>query len=528
MEIFPFKSHRSLTYAGRGMVATSNHLAAGVGLDILRRGGNAIDAAIATAAALTVLEPCSNGLGGDAFAIVWYKGKLYGLNSSGPAPLLSSADSLRVKGFTEMPRFGWDTVTVPGIPAAWAALQKHFGSFSLSESLEPAIDYAKNGFAITPMVAASFASEAKKYRASNAPALSGWFETFTPNGHIPQKGEIVYLPDHAASLHEIGLSDAESFYRGSLADKIDTFSQETGGTLRANDLAAFYPEWVEPISTDYRGFDIWELPPNGQGLIALSALAILRAFSFDSWNELAIHHQIESLKLAAVDGYRYISDPDFMPIEAAHFLTEEYVTSRRALISDVAIDPLPIELPRSGTVYLCTADEESMVSFIQSNYDGFGSGIVVPGTGIALQSRASCFSLEAGHINELQPGKRPFHTIIPGFITRNGVPVGPFGVMGKFMQPQGHVQLLSQLLDFGANPQSALDAPRWCWESGRKVLVEPDFPPHMTASLIKRGHELVTANDIGLFGRGQVILRDASGSLIGGTEPRADGAVLGW
>jgi len=527
----PYKSRRTTIYARHGMVGTSQPLAAQAGLRILQEGGNAIDAAVATAACLTVVEPTSNGIGSDAFALVWAGGELHGLNSSGPAPMAISIEKLQAAGHKEMPRFGWVPVNVPGAPGAWAELSRRFGRLPFSQVMQPAIEYAAEGYPLSPLLAAGWNGAFRRYRE----VLTGnefrpWFETFAPDGRPPQVGEMWRSPDHARTLQSIADTQAESFYRGELAGRIDKFSKDYGGYLRAGDLESFRPEWVDPVSVNYRGFDVWEIPPNGQGLVALIALNILKGFDFAHKDTVDTYHkQLEAIKLAFADGKKYITDADHMTVRVGDLLSDEYAAERRALIGDLAFEPEPGSPPSGGTVYLATADGEgNMVSYIQSNYMGFGSGLVVPGTGISLQNRGNNFSLDPKHDNRLEPGKRTYHTIIPGFLTREGRAVGPFGVMGGFMQPQGHVQVVMNALDFGLNPQAALDAPRWRWNHGKDVSLEHEVPQHIAQALARRGHQVSYALSSGGFGRGQVIWRDENGVLAGGTEPRTDGAIVGW
>jgi len=558
------------------MVATSQPLAAQAGLEILKKGGNAIDAAIATAACLTVVEPTANGIGGDAFAIVWTQGKLHGLNSSGPAPAAISIDKVKSQGHTEMPKHGWLPVTVPGIPGAWAALSKRFGKLSLTECLAPAVNYARYGYPLSPSLGKGWEGGYRFFAANcKGEEFAPWFDTFAPNNRAPKIGEMWQSPDHAATLEEIGVTGAESFYRGSLAEKIAAFSEKTGGYLRGGDLAAFNPQWVDPISVNYRGYDVWELPPNGQGLVALIALNILKGYpineamtalrgvqcgdqhincsshSNDAHSQLSshftahdtagsrifardaigiYHRQFEAIKLAFACGKKVITDPAYMQLSVEELLSDGFADTLRAQIKPQASEPIAITPPTGGTVYLSTADGEgNMVSFIQSNYMGFGSGIVVPGTGIVLQNRGADFSLDPTHANALEGGKRTYHTIIPGFLTKAGVPVGPFGVMGGYMQPQGHVQVVMNMIDFGLNPQAALDAPRWQWTQGKNFDVEHHFPRHIAQELASLGHRISVPLESGSFGRGQIILRDPeSGVLVGGTESRTDGAIASW
>lgn len=524
-----FASTRRVIYGKRGMVCATQPLAAQAGLDILRRGGNAIDAVIAAAACLTVLEPTSNGLGGDAFALIWSGGRLHGLNSSGPAPALADPEFLRER-YGRIPERGWYAVDVPGIPAGWAEASRRFGRLSLAEVLSPAIAYAEEGYPLSPVTSRlweqAFAAYSKD--GDETGLFQPWFDCFAPEGRAPRAGELVYLPGHAASLRELARTDCESFYRGALAEKIDAFSRETGGWLRADDLAAFRPEWVEPLSVSYRGYTVHELPPNGHGLVALLTLGILSGLDMGPRSAEGCHRQIEAMKLGFADGLRYIAEPRCMETSPAELLDEGYLAKRRALICDTALEPEPGDPRSGGTVYLCAADGEgNMVSWIQSNYMGFGSGIVVPGTGIALHNRGCNFSLDPASPNCMAPGKRPYHTIIPGFLTKDGQAVGPFGVMGAFMQPQGHVQVIMNTLDYAMNPQEALDAPRWQWVGGKRIELEPAFPSDFAAELRRRGHEVSVGDPIN-FGRGQIIWRDEQGVLCGGTEPRADGCVAAW
>lgn len=531
----PFSSYRTPVYARNGMVAASQPLAAQAGLDVLRRGGNAIDAAIAAAAALTVVEPCSNGIGGDAFALVWTAGRLHGLSGNGPAPAGISADALRERGFDSMPRYGAIPVTAPGAPAVWAELSSRFGRMELEEALEPAAVYAEQGYPVSPMAAIHWERALDNYRSALPHAdLEEWLNVFAPAGRAPRAGELWASPDHARTLRSIGRSGSKSFYQGELAQRIAACMRERGGYLNAADLEAFSPQWVEPIHTRYRDYEVWEIPPSGQGLVALQALAILDGLPFkpeDMLKPETAHRQIEATKLAFADGLRYITDPRHMTVTPAELLSAAYTERRRALIGAEARMPEPGQPGGGGTVYLATADGEgNMVSFIQSNYMGFGSGIVVPGTGIALQNRGADFSLDPQRANFLEPGKKTYHTIIPGFLTRGGgQPVGPFGVMGGYMQPQGHVQAIMNMVDFGLHPQAALDAPRWLWHRDLEVSVEPGFPAETAQALERMGHRITRQSSSQSFGRGQIIWRNpATGVLCGGTDSRTDGIVAGW
>jgi len=531
---YPYPSRRSVVFARQGMIATSQPLAAQAGLEILKKGGNAIDAAVATASCLTVVEPTSNGIGGDAFALVWSGGKLWGLNSSGPAPRSISREALTKAGHKELPEYGVCPVTVPGAPACWAELARKFGRLPLTESMRPAIEYAEKGFPVSPVVGEKWEAAYKIYRALRGDEFRHWFETFAPLGRAPKAGEMWRLPEQGETLAKIAETRAEAFYRGDLAEKIEAFFKRYSGYLTVADLADFRPEWVEPVSVNYHGFDVWEIPPNGHGIVALMALNILNGFEApakeakDSVENY--HRQIEAIKLAFADGLKYIADTGAMKVKVADLLSESYAAERRALIGGRAIDPAPGRPHAGGTVYLATADGEgNMVSYIQSNYEGFGSGMVVPGTGIALHNRGFCFSWDPEHDNCLGPGKKPYHTIIPGFLTKDGEAVGPFGVMGGFIQPQGHVMVVSNTVDYGLNPQAALDAPRFRWKEGRVVEVEAQFPGHEAEALQRKGHQ-VRYGTVGdrEFGRGQIIWRDRDGVLAGGSEPRADGQVAAW
>ena len=543
-----FPSQRYPLFARRGMVNCSNPLAAAAGMEALRAGGNAVDAAVAAAAALTVVEPTANGLGSDAFALVWSAAnrRLFGLNASGPAPMGISrervvADGRAVPGPAgpAMPKRGWTPVTVPGAVGAWAALTRRFGRRSLANNVAPAARYAREGFPCAAYLARVWAAAHRGFEPlRDDPVFAEWFRTFAPaapdapDGRAPCAGELVTLPHHADTLEEIGATDARSFYEGDLARAIDAASRAHGGYLRYEDLAAFRPHWVEPISVDYRGYTVCEIPPNGQGIAALMALNILKEFDFSPdalGTPLACHRQIEAMKIAFADAFRYVTDPRFMELDYRDLLDPAYGTQRAGEIGPRAADHGPALPPKSGTVYLCCADGEgNMVSYIQSNYMGFGSGVVVEGTGIALQNRGADFSLDPAAANRLEPGKRTYHTIIPGFLMRGGAPVGPFGVMGAYMQPQGHVQTVMNYVDFGLDPQQALDAPRWQWLRDGTVAVETRFSPEVARQLRELGHDVHVELDTGEFGRGQMIVRLDNGVLAGGTESRTDSNIACW
>jgi gamma-glutamyltranspeptidase/glutathione hydrolase len=527
--IYRYPSLRSSLYASRGMVCASTPQAAQAGLSILHKGGNAIDAAVAAAATLPVVEPTGNGIGGDAFALIWSGGRLYGLNASGPAPGGLTADMIRAMGHTEMPKYGWLPVTVPGAPAAWAALSRRFGRLPLTETMAPAIAYAEEGYPLSTVVGKLWRRAWDNFsHVLEGELFSHWFEHFSLNGRPPEVGEIWRSPHMARTLRSIAETDGRSFYEGELAERIIAFARSTGGYLSADDLAAFSSEWVEPISVRYRGYDVWEIPPNGHGIAALMALNILDGLELNPERETArnYHLMIEAVKLALTDAKKYVADPAYMTVTPAELLSPAYAEDRRRLIGERALLPEPGRPGAGGTVYLCTADQEgNMVSYIQSNYMGFGSGLVVPETGIALHNRGNNFSLSEDDPNCYGPGKRPYHTIIPGFLTHQGRPVGPFGVMGGFMQPQAHVQVVCNTLDFALNPQDTLNAPRWQWTQGRKIDVEMSVPGHILQNLLARGHDLNVLVDPGPVGKGQIIWRMDNGVLCGGTEPRTDGTV---
>lgn len=527
----PHPSRRSLVYGTRGMVATSQPLAAQAGLDMIKQGGNAIDAAIATAACLTVVEPSGNGLGSDAFAIIHTGGKMYGLNSSGPAPKSLTVEALKKAGYDKMPCFGVIPVTVPGAPAAWAAMSRRFGRLPFAKLLEPAIMYAEQGYAASPIIGKLWNAAFNLYKGQQAPEIKSWFDAFAPDGKPVAPGHVWRSPGHAATLRAIADTESKAFYSGQIAEKIEAFVRQNGGFLGVEDLAAFEPEWVEPLKADYRGYEVWELPPNGQGMIALMALNILSSFDFAGTDSITNYHrQIEAVKLAFIDGLHHITDPKMMKIRPEELLSPSYTEERRRKIGEKAQAHQPWGERDGGTVYMAAADSEgNMVSFIQSNFHGFGSGTVVPGTGISLQNRGFGFSTDPKHANYLLPGKRTYHTIIPGFLTKKGQPVGPFGIMGGYIQPQAHVQVVMNALDYNLNPQAALDAPRWQWLEGNKIEVEYAFPEHMAEALVRRGHQVVrSAVGATTYGRGQIIWRNDEGVLTGATEPRTDGTVAVW
>lgn len=526
------------------MVATSQPIAAQVGRDILERGGNAVDAAIATAAALTVVEPTSNGIGGDIFAQIWINGELHGLNASSVAPAMMTPKALADRGHTKsVPPTGIEPVTVPGTPAAWASLHERWGTLPLTELLAPAVDLARSGFEVTPTVAILWQKEFEKYQQAfgNSALMSEWAKVFTINNAPPKAGTQFILSDHGDTLEELAATQCKSFYLGDLADKIDVYSKQLNGFIRKSDLASYAVEWVKPISTQYRGIDIWQMPPNGQGLVLLMALNILEKYRFSSDNLHSLdtlHKQIEAMKLAYTDGQAYITQADKMTTCIDSLLSKNYADQRRQLITETALNPFKGEPASGGTVYLATADQHgNMVSLMQSNFYGFGSGVVVPNTGIALHSRGYDFSLDPAHPNFLEPGKRTFHTIIPGFMSQQVEgkqhAIGPFGVMGAYMQPQGQLQVIMNMLDFGMTPQEALNRPRWQWFGDKRVGIEKGFDQSLFDGLQARSHDIHWAEDETLYGRGQIIMRNQNQdeyndyNYIGGTEPRCDGQVTG-
>jgi gamma-glutamyltranspeptidase / glutathione hydrolase len=524
-----FASHRNLVLAKNGMVATGSSLASSAGLEILRKGGNAVDAAIATAAALTVVEPTANGLGGDCFAIVWINKKIFGLNASGFSPANLTLSNVRKKhgDIEKMPMFDWTPVMVPGQIKGWEALSKKFGKLSLSECLQPAIRYATEGYPVGTTLAAGWKASVIRYleKEDNHPRFDGWKETFLFDGKAPEFGDIVKLPDHGKTLELIAKFGSDVFYKGELADRIVEESKKYSGFFEKSDLEEYDIEWVEPISSNYRGYTVLEIPANSQGAITLMALNILKQFELKNHQSIdTIHKQIEATKMAFADGLEHISDPRITDIN--HLLSDDYGVIRSKQIKRNAQIYTPLTPHSSGTVYLATADNEgNMVSFIQSNYTGFGSGMVVPGTGIAMNNRGAQFSLNENHINVVASRKKTLHTIIPGFLMKNGEAIGPFGIMGGFMQPQAHLQVLSHMIDFQCNPQVALDVPRWQWIEGKKIWVEESFDPKLMKQLIRRGHEVEVSKQVGSFGRGQVIIRLKNGTLVGGCESRTDSNI---
>lgn len=521
---FPYPSQR-MPILARNVVATSQPLAASAGLRMLWAGGNAIDAAVATAVALTVVEPTGNGIGGDAFAILWDGERLHGLNASGRSPRAWTPE--RFADREAMPSRGEEAVTVPGAPSAWAALHDRFGALPFERLFEPAIRYAEDGFPVSPRVAGAWqrAERAHGHRQDFAAA-------FLPAGRAPRAGEIWSLPEQAETLRRVARDRGEAFYRGPLAQRIAKHVRAGGGALTEDDLAAHAADWVGTMAAPFAGAELHEIPPNGQGLAALLALGILRHTDLadaapDGLH--ATHLQIEAMKLAFADARRYVADADHLDLAPERLLDDAYLAERAALVDPArAGDPGWGEPPRGGTVYLCAADAEGcMVSLIQSNYEGFGSGVVVPGTGIALHNRASGFTLEAGHPNRVGPGKRPFHTIVPAFLTRRGAPGMAFGVMGAEMQPQGHLQMLVRTELWGQNPQAASDAPRWRLLRGREVALETGMPREIAEGLRRRGHRIAPEGSTS-FGGAQLVRRLADGGYVAASDHRKDGQAVGF
>ena len=526
---YPYASKRNVHVAKNGMIATSQPLAAQAGLDMLKNGGNAVDAAIATAAALTVVEPTSNGLGGDAFAIIRFDNKMYGLNGSGKSPAALDVSALKRAGETSMPRFGVLPITTPGAVKAWIDMSERFGALDFETLIEPAIQYAKNGYAASPTLGESWQKAFKLYNHHlKDDVFTPLFDTFSPKGTPPNVGEVVKLQDHAKTLEAIQSTKGNAFYHGEIADKMVAYIQKHGGLLSNDDLARHESEWVTPMKITYKGVNVYELPPNTQGMIALEALKIMEPEPFSLTVDY-LHKQIEALKIAFSDGTKYITDLNHMPIKPHQLLENDYIQAKCEKISNHAQTFSFEDGQKGGTVYLATADHAgNSVSFIQSNYMGFGSGVVIPGTGIAMQNRGHGFSNDQAHPNKIAGNKRPYHTIIPGYIENPNVFEGPFGVMGGFMQPQGHMQVVSSLVDEGLNPQSALDKPRWHWDKGRTIQVEQSMPNHIVNALRRKGHMVQVLPTASLFGRGQIILRTPNQVLLGGTEMRTDGHIASY
>ncbi len=510
---------------GANAVATSQPLAAQAGLQMLLRGGNAVDAAIATAITLTVVEPTMNGIGGDAFALVWDGESLHGLNASGRSPRGWTLDMFR--GLTEMPATGWQSVTVPGAVSSWIALSRRFGVLPFSDLFQPAIEYAREGFMISPFVARTWAGAAAKYRDS-----ASFAETFLPGGRAPLAGEVFCCEEQAETLSEIAETFGESFYRGRIAALIASYARSTGGLLREDDLAAHVPEWVEPVTTNFGQYTVHEMPPNSQGVATLIALALLSNTGI--WEEHpdavdSLDLQLRAMFVANGAVRAHVADPGSMEHGVASLLAGECLEELRHRMDRWPDACGPVRLEQSGgdTVYLTAADSSGMmVSFIQSNYFGFGSGIVVPGTGISLHSRAAGFSLDPSHPNVVAGGKRPFHTLCPAFASSQGRALISFGVMGGPMQPQGHVQIFLRMCAHGQNPQAACDAPRWHVTNDGNVLLEHGFSDGVQHELRDRGHHVwEAAYGDAVFGGGQFILSLPDGYCVA-SDPRRDGQAV--
>jgi gamma-glutamyltranspeptidase/glutathione hydrolase len=521
---FPYPSQRMPVFA-RNVVATSQPLAAQAGLQMLARGGNAVDAALATAITLTVVEPTSNGIGSDAFAVIWDGKELYGLNGSGRSPRAWSPS--RFSGRTRMPELGWDTVTVPGAVDVWASISRRFGKLPFADLFEPAIRYATDGFIVSPITAAKWSAAPKLYADFPDFAL-----VFLPGGRAPLAGEHFRYQGTADTLSSIAETGGESFYRGQIAEKIVARSAEAGGAITFEDLAEHRSEWVKTLSQDWQGVTLHELPPNGQGLTVLITLGILEHLAIAQYpvdTADSLHLQVEAMKMAFAIARSQIADPAWMNVQPALLLDKSFLEERakairmdRALFSALAIPP------DGGTVYLTAADQGGMmVSYIQSNYYGFGSGIVIPGTGISFQNRGLGFTLEEGHPNCVAGGKRPYHTIIPGFVMKEGAPLMSFGVMGAHMQAQGHVQMTVRIIAGGQNPQAAADAPRWYLTEDSHLALEKGFSPSVVEELQRRGHLLAPETPTSVFGGAQLIYR-LQGGYCAASDPRKDGQAVGF
>jgi gamma-glutamyltranspeptidase/glutathione hydrolase len=523
---FPYPSQRSPVLA-RNIVATSQPLAAQAGLRMLLAGGNAVDASLAAAITLTVVEPTANGAGSDAFAVVWDGRELHGLNASGRSPAAWRPE--RFAAASEMPRRGWESVTVPGAVSAWVALSRRFGKLPFARLFEPAIGYAREGFAVSPVIATLWARIADSYRGQ-----PGFDATFLPHGRPPRAGERFANPELAATLELIAASEGREFYAGSLAEAMARHSAACGGALTVDDLAEHQVDWCGTLQQPVAGAVLHEIPPNGQGIAALMAVGILERLHVERHppdSPEALHLEIEAMKLALADIAAFVADPAAMDVDPRWLLRAAYLDERAALVDRRRAGDFGAGAPRAGgTVYLTAADAGGMmVSMIQSNYEGFGSGVVVPGTGISLQNRGYGFVLEPGHPNQVGPRKRPFHTIIPGFLMREGKPLMSFGVMGGSMQAQGHLQMVTRTLIFGQNPQSASDAPRWRVLQGRQVAVESTMPAAVVAALRERGHliQQEPADNPFAFGGAQLIYCGDCG-YVAGSDHRKDGCAVGY
>ncbi len=533
----PYTSTRLPLFA-RNVVSTSHPLGAQAGLRMLHKGGNAVDAAIAAAAAMTIVEPVSNGLGSDAFCILWDGSALHGLNGSGRAPQSWTLEYFRKKygaAATTPPKRGLDSVTVPGAVGSWAAMSERFGKLPFADLMEPAIEIAERGYLLPPVVQQKWEAATDELKGQ-----PGFANAFLPWGRAPKVGELFQFKAAAKALRAIALSKGTAYYGGEIAHAIEKFSSANGGSMTARDLENFKPEWVKPVAKDYRGYTLHEIPPNGQGIAALIAIGILDKFDLASLSVDGVdsqHLQIEAMKLAFADIYKYVAEPSSMEVTPAQMLADAYLASRAKLINMKKAQDFGAGNPndphrRGGTIYLTAADENGMmVSFIQSNYMGFGSGCVEPEFGISLQNRGHGFSLQPG-ANQVAPGKRPFHTIIPAFLSKDGQPVMSYGVMGANMQPQGHMQTLVRMLDYGQNPQAACDAPRWRYNAGFEINVEAAMNPQTVQGLANRGHRMEVINDSYQdFGAGQFIWRAGDPKVEGyvaASDSRRDGQAVGF
>ena len=521
---FKYPSKR-MPILAKNIVATSQPLASQAGIQMILKGGNAVDAAIASAIALTVVEPTSNGIGSDAFTVLWDSKKIIGLNASGRSP--SAWTSEHFSQYKSIPLNGWDSVTIPGAVSAWVELSKKYGQLEFKELFKPAINYAENGFLVSPIIANTWPFLSKRFKRRDYP---DFHNTFMPKGKAPKPGELFKCPAQGTTLRLIAETEGEAFYSGILAKKIVEHAKYTGGLITLEDLENHKATWENTLKIEYNGVHLHEIPPNGQGLAALIMLGILNNFDLNS-NEIdspeCLHLQIEAMKLAFADAHRYISDPSSLEFDPISLLKSSYLSERANLIDFNIAKQFKAGIPHFGdTVYLTTADAEGMmVSYIQSNYEGFGSGIVIPGTGIALQNRARGFNLIEGHPNQIGPNKRPFHTIIPAFVTKNGEPLMAFGVMGGSMQPQGHVQMMIRIFQFGQNPQTAIDAPRWRVMDNFNVILESGFKKSTYLELAKIGHN-IAQDHFYKFGGGQIIYKLEDGYL-GASDWRKDGQAVG-
>jgi gamma-glutamyltranspeptidase/glutathione hydrolase len=521
------RSHeRSMVITPNGIVATSHYLASQAGAQILSKGGSAVDAAIASNAVLSVTEPMMNGIGGDLFAIHWdaKSGKLTGINASGWSPQALTAEHLRGRGLSKMPPYGIDSVTVPGCVAGWAAMHKRFGRLPWADLFAPAIYYAEHGYAVPEIIHDVW---------SNPQLTDEAKRVFLPGGHAPAVGDLFRNPDYAHTLRLIADSGPDVFYRGEIAKAILATSTELGGTLAADDLAQFQPEWVEPISTDYRGWRVYELPPNGQGMAALSMLNMMEQTSPAADGPQGVtelHKKMEAMKIAYADLDRYVADPKFIKVPTSGLISKQYAAERAKLIdpNKARCDYPPGTLPHSDTTYLSVVDREGdIVSWIQSNYEHFGSGIVVRGMGFPLQDRGALFTLERGHPNELAGRKRPFHTIIPAFMEKGDIHIG-FGIMGGANQPLAHAQFVSNVVDYGMNIQAALSAPRFTVRGDTcTLLIESRVKPEVVEQLRTKGQNLEVRKEYSeRMGRGQVVLHNSAKKMnFGASDPRADGSA---